>query len=125
MPVAESELVAGYMTEYTGFRFLTFFIGEFATAVALAGIGAVLFLGGWWFPGMGAHWGANAWLREIIGFGVMAAKVMLLGFVIFWVRFTLPRFREDQLQAFAWKFLIPLSLANILITGAAKVIFNA
>ncbi|MHB8463603.1 MAG: complex I subunit 1/NuoH family protein [Acidimicrobiales bacterium] len=125
MPVAESELVAGYMTEYTGFRFLTFFIGEFATAFALAGLGSVLFLGGWWFPGMGAHWGNGAWMREVVGFGVMFAKMMGLGFVIFWVRFTLPRFREDQLQSFAWKFLIPLSLANILLTGVAKVAFRA
>jgi len=125
MPVAESELVAGYMTEYTGMRFLVFFIGEFATAVALAALASVLFLGGWWFPGMGAHWGHNAWLREPIGFGVMFAKIMLLGFLIFWVRFTLPRFREDQLQAFAWKFLIPLALLNILVTGIAKVAVNA
>ena len=125
MPVAESELVAGFMTEYTGFRFLTFFIGEFATAFALAGIGSVLFLGGWWFPGMGAHWGDLAWAREVVGFGVMFAKMMLLGFVIFWVRFTLPRFREDQLQAFAWKVLIPLSLGNILVTGIAKVAAHA
>ena len=125
MPVAESELVAGYMTEYTGMRFLVFFIGEFATAVALAALASVLFLGGWWFPGMGAHWGHNAWLREPIGFAVMFAKVMLLGFLIFWVRFTLPRFREDQLQAFAWKFLIPLALLNILVTGIAKVAVHA
>ncbi|MBV8461660.1 MAG: NADH-quinone oxidoreductase subunit H, partial [Acidimicrobiales bacterium] len=125
MPVAESELVAGYMTEYTGFRFLIFFIGEFATAFALAGIGAVLFLGGWWLPGMGAHWGHLAWAREVVGAGVMFAKVMLLGFVIFWVRFTLPRFREDQLQRFAWKFLIPLALADILVTGVVKVAVHA
>ncbi|HEY2427490.1 MAG TPA: complex I subunit 1 family protein [Acidimicrobiales bacterium] len=125
MPIAESELVAGYMTEYTGLRFLIFFIGEFATAFALAGLGAVLFLGGWWFPGMGASWGHLAWAREIVGVGVMFAKVMVLGFVIFWVRFTLPRFREDQLQGFAWKFLIPLALADILITGVAKVAVHA
>ena len=121
MPIAESELVAGYMTEYSGMRFLVFFIGEFATAFALAGLASVLFLGGWWLPGMGAHWGHLAWAREAVGTGVMFAKVMLIGFVIFWVRFTLPRFREDQLQAFAWKFLIPLSLVNILVTGIAKV----
>jgi NADH-quinone oxidoreductase subunit H len=125
MPIAESELVAGYMTEYTGFRFLVFFIGEFATAFALAGLGAVLFLGGWWFPGMGAHMGSAAWLREVIGPLVLFAKVMVLGFVIFWVRFTLPRFREDQLQAFAWKLLIPLALADILVTGIAKVAVHA
>jgi NADH-quinone oxidoreductase subunit H len=125
MPVAESELVAGWMTEYTGFRFLLFFIAEFATAGALAALGSVLFLGGWWFPGMGTHWGQGAWLREVLGAGVMFAKVMLLGFIIFWVRFTLPRFREDQLQAFAWKFLIPLALADILVTGIAKVAVHA
>jgi NADH-quinone oxidoreductase subunit H len=125
MPIAESELVAGYMTEYTGFRFLVFFIAEFATAFALAGLGSVLFLGGWWFPGMGAHMGSAAWLREAIGPVVMFAKIMILGFVIFWVRFTLPRFREDQLQAFAWKFLIPLALADILVTGIAKVAVHA
>jgi NADH-quinone oxidoreductase subunit H len=125
MPIAESELVAGYMTEYTGMRFLIFFIGEFATAFALAGLASVLFLGGWWLPGMGAHWGHLAWAREAVGVAVMFAKVMLLGFVIFWVRFTLPRFREDQLQAFAWKFLIPLSLVNILVTGIAKVAVHA
>jgi NADH-quinone oxidoreductase subunit H len=125
MPIAESELVAGFMTEYTGMRFLVFFIGEFATAFALAGLGAVLFLGGWWFPGMGAHWGNVAWAREVVGLAVMFAKVMVLGFVIFWVRFTLPRFREDQLQAFAWKFLIPLALVDILVTGVAKVAVHA
>jgi NADH-quinone oxidoreductase subunit H len=125
MPVAESELVAGYMTEYTGMRFLIFFIGEFATAFALAALASVLFLGGWWVPGMGAGWGHLAWARELIGFGVMFAKVMLLGFIIFWVRFTLPRFREDQLQRFAWKVLIPLSLVNIMVTGIAKVAAHA
>jgi len=125
MPVAESEVVTGYMTEYTGFRFLFFFIGEFGTAFALAGIGATLFLGGWYFPGYGLHWGDLAWARELVGLGVLVAKVLLIAFLIFWVRFTFPRFREDQLQAFAWKYLIPLSLVNILITGVAKVAFHA
>jgi NADH-quinone oxidoreductase subunit H len=124
MPIAESELIAGYMTEYTGFRFLFFYMAEFASAFVLSALAAVLFLGGWWFPGMGAHWGQIAWLREVIGPAVMFAKIMVLGFIIFWVRFTLPRFREDQLQAFAWKVLIPLSLANILVTGIFKVAFH-
>jgi NADH-quinone oxidoreductase subunit H len=125
MPVAESELVAGYMTEYTGIRFLLFFIAEFATALALAALAATLFLGGWWFPGFGSHLGHLAWVREVIGPGVLFAKILLITFVIFWVRFTLPRFREDQLQAFAWKVLIPLSLVNILVTGIAKVAVHA
>ncbi|HET9771625.1 MAG TPA: complex I subunit 1 family protein, partial [Acidimicrobiia bacterium] len=116
MPVAESELVAGYMVEYTGFRFLFFFMGEFGTAFAFAGIAATLFLGGWSIPGV------EGTLADILGPFVLFAKIMLVSFLIFWVRFTYPRFREDQLQAIAWKFLIPLSLLNILATGIFKVV---
>jgi NADH-quinone oxidoreductase subunit H len=116
MPVAESELVAGYMTEYTGFRFLFFFMGEFGTAFALSAIGATLFLGGWYLPGV------HGTAADIIGPIVLGAKIMLVAFFIFWVRFSYPRFREDQLQSIAWKFLIPISLANILVTGVLKVV---
>jgi NADH-quinone oxidoreductase subunit H len=123
MPVAESELVAGYLTEYTGIRFLFFFIGEFGTAFALAALGATLFLGGWYLPGIGRF--HPGFVQDLIGVGVLFAKIMALAFIIFWVRFTFPRFREDQLQAFAWKFLIPLSLVNIVVTGVAKVAFHA
>jgi NADH-quinone oxidoreductase subunit H len=116
MPVAESELVAGYMTEYSGFRFLFFFMAEFGSAFALAGLAATLYLGGWyqpWFHGT---------LADLVGPLVLGAKIMAVAFLIFWVRFTFPRFREDQLQTFAWKYLIPLSLLNILGTGIAKVV---
>lgn len=119
MPIAESELVAGYMTEYSGFRFLLFFIGEFAAAGAFAALAATLFLGGWSLPFISLN--NNA--MNIIGPLVLFAKMMLIMFVIFWVRFTYPRFREDQLQQFAWKFLIPVSLANIAVTGILKVAF--
>jgi NADH-quinone oxidoreductase subunit H len=119
MPVAESELVAGYMTEYSGMRFLLFFIGEFATAGAFAAIAATIFLGGWWVPGVGL----DADIMNAIGPLVVFAKMMLVAFFVFWIRFTYPRFREDQLQSFAWKFLIPLSLLNILATGVLKVVF--
>jgi NADH-quinone oxidoreductase subunit H len=119
MPVAESEIVGGYQVEYTGFRFLFFFMGEFGTAFAFAAIAAVLFLGGWWVPGFDVDDNTLNW----IGPFVMLAKIMLVAFVIFWVRFSYPRFREDQLQAFAWKFLIPVSLANITVTGILKVAF--
>jgi len=117
MPVAESELVAGYMVEYTGFRFLFFFMGEFGTAFAFAGIAATLFLGGWAVPGV--HGSA----ADVLGPLVLFIKVMLVSFLIFWVRFTYPRLREDQLQAIAWKYLIPLSLFNILATAVFKVAF--
>jgi NADH-quinone oxidoreductase subunit H len=118
MPVAESELVAGYMVEYTGFRFLFFFIGEFGTAFAFAALAATLFLGGWSVPWV--HGSA----ADVVGPLVLFAKVMLVAFLMFWARFTYPRFREDQLQAIAWKWLIPIALANILLTGALKVAFT-
>ena len=116
MPVAESELVAGYMTEYSGFRFLFFFMAEFGTAFALAAIAATLFLGGWYVPGV------EGTAADVIGPVVLGAKIMAVAFLIFWVRFTYPRFREDQLQTFAWKYLIPASLVNILVTGVLKVV---
>jgi NADH-quinone oxidoreductase subunit H len=126
MPVAESELVAGYMTEYSGFRFLVFFIAEFATAGAFAAIASALFLGGWGLPASWFGWNSlndvGNWMN-VVGPLIMFGKIMLLGFVIFWVRFTYPRFREDQLQKFAWKVLIPLSLANIAVTAILKVVF--
>lgn len=115
MPVAESELVAGYMTEYSGFRFLFFFMAEFGTAFALSAIAATLYLGGWSVPFVHGN------LANVLGPVVLGAKIMLVAFLIFWMRFTFPRFREDQLQAFAWKVLIPLSLANIVATGIFKV----
>jgi NADH-quinone oxidoreductase subunit H len=117
MPVAESELVAGYLTEYSGFRFLFFFMGEFGTAFALSAIAATLYLGGWYQPWVHGH------LADVAGPLVLGVKVMLVAFVIFWIRFSFPRFREDQLQTFAWKYLIPLSLLNILVTGIFKVVF--
>jgi len=117
MPVAESELVAGFMTEYTGFRFLFFFMGEFGTAFAFSAIGATLFLGGWHVPGI------EGTMADVVGPFVLGAKIMFIAFLIFWIRFSYPRFREDQLQAFAWKYLIPLSLLNIMATGILKVVF--
>jgi NADH-quinone oxidoreductase subunit H len=117
MPVAESELVAGYMVEYTGFRFLFFFIGEFGTAFAFSALAATLFLGGWSVPWV--HGTAADWLGPLVLF----AKVMFVSFLMFWARFTYPRLREDQLQALAWKWLIPIALVNILATATLKVAF--
>jgi NADH-quinone oxidoreductase subunit H len=119
MPVAESELVTGYMTEYTGLRFLLFFIGEFATAGAFSAIAATMFLGGWYVPGLDI----DADYMNVVGPLVLLAKMMIFGGIIFFIRFSYPRFREDQLQRFAWKFLIPLALLNITATGILKVVF--
>src|ERR1700730_6277760 len=118
MPIAESELVAGYQTEYSGLLFLFFYIGEFGTAFGLAAIASTLFLGGWWLP---FYHPTGAW-GDLFGFGVLFAKTMIVSFLIFWIRFTYPRFREDQLQRFAWKVLIPISLANVLVTAFFKVV---
>jgi NADH-quinone oxidoreductase subunit H len=120
MPIAESELVAGYQTEYSGLLFLFFYIGEFGTAFALAAIASTLFLGGWWFP---LYHPTGAW-GDVFGFGVLFAKTMAVSFLIFWVRFTYPRFREDQLQRFAWTILIPISLANLMVTALLKVVVH-
>ncbi len=119
MPVAESEIVSGYQVEYSGFRFLFFFLAEFATAFAFGAVAAVLFLGGWAVPWLDTN---SDWYY-VLGPAVLFAKVMLVSFLIFWFRFTYPRFREDQLQTIAWKFLIPLALVNIVITGVLKVAF--
>jgi NADH-quinone oxidoreductase subunit H len=124
MPIAESELVSGYMTEYSGFRFLIFFIAEFATAGVFAFFASVLFLGGWGVPFSWFGWETLAdvdnWMN-LAGPIIMFTKMLVLTFIIMWVRFSYPRFREDQLQAFAWKVLIPLSLANIAVTAILKV----
>jgi NADH-quinone oxidoreductase subunit H len=124
MPIAESELVSGYMTEYSGFRFLIFFIGEFATAGVFAFIASILFLGGWGVPFSWFGWtsidSVDNWMN-VVGPLIMFGKMIVLTGIIMWVRFSYPRFREDQLQRFAWKVLIPVSLANIAITAILKV----
>jgi NADH-quinone oxidoreductase subunit H len=115
MPIAESELVMGYLTEYSGFRFLFFFLAEFANMFSLSAIAVTLFLGGYWLPGIPEDVLAYA------GPVVLLGKTFLLVFTMIWFRWTFPRFREDQLQNLAWKVLIPLALANIILTGAFKV----
>jgi len=126
MPIAESELVSGYMTEYSGFRFLIFFIAEFATAGVFAFIASVLFLGGWGIPFSWFGWDnidqVPDWMN-LVGPLIMFTKMLVLTGIIMWVRFSFPRFREDQLQTFAWKVLIPLALLNTAITAVLKVAF--
>jgi NADH-quinone oxidoreductase subunit H len=126
MPIAESELVSGYMTEYSGFRFLIFFIGEFATAGVFAMIASVLFLGGWAVPFSWFGWttmdSVDNWMN-FAGPLILFTKMMVIMFLVMWVRFSYPRLREDQLQRFAWKVLIPISLVNIMLTAILKVAF--
>jgi NADH-quinone oxidoreductase subunit H len=112
MPIAESELVMGYLTEYSGIRFTMFFLAEYAGMFAMSAIGATLFLGGYYFPGLDT---------EVLGPFVLMGKVTLLVFLMIWFRWTWPRLREDQLQGLAWRWLIPVSLANIVVTAILKV----
>ncbi len=105
LPEAESELVAGYHTEYSSMRFATFFISEYANMLAVSAVGATLFFGGWQGP----------YLPSIAWFII---KVFLFMFFYIWLRGTLPRFRYDQLMSFGWKVLLPLALLNTMVTAA-------
>jgi len=113
MPIAESELVFGYLTEYSGIRFTMFFLGEYAGMFAMSAIAATLFLGGYYLPGLDPG---------VFGPAILMGKVGFLVFLMLWFRITWPRLREDQLQSFAWKWLIPLALANIAVTAVFKVV---
>ncbi len=117
MPIAESELTMGYLTEYSGLRFTMFFLGEYVGMVSMAAVAATLFLGGYWFPFVGDD------ALNFLGPVILLSKVMLIAFVFIWLRWTFPRLREDQLQTIAWKWLIPAGLANIVLTGFFKVVF--
>lgn len=113
MPVAEAELITGAFTEYTGIRFaFGLFASEYIAMLGLAAFGATLFLGGYAPP--------HEMLEWVPGIVWLMAKTGTLLFLLIWVRWSFPRLREDQLQKFAWKVLIPLSLVNIFITGALK-----
>ena len=109
LPEAESEIIAGYFTEYSGFKFALFFLGEYLGMFAINGLGITLFLGGWTAP-----FSFLTWVPSYVWF---FAKLMALVFTFIWIRATLPRLRMDQLMNFAWKFMLPLSLVNIVAAG--------
>lgn len=111
----ESEIVAGPFTEYSGMGFAMFFLAEYANVVLVSFLAATLFLGGWLAP--------FGW-TFIPGWVWMFLKVYFMIFVIMWIRWTYPRIRVDQLMAFGWKVLVPLSLANIFVTGVAMKAFQ-
>jgi NADH-quinone oxidoreductase subunit H len=111
MPIAESELVFGYMTEYTGLRFAFFLLAEYVGIVVIAALTTVLFLGGWHGP-FAAELG---WLWTLI-------KVFAVSFVIIWLRVSYPRLREDQLQRLCWLVFVPLALAQLVLTAVVTVL---
>ncbi len=119
LPEAESELVAGYFTEYSGFRFALFFLGEYTGMLIMSSRCAICFLGGWMIPRFITD--LLPFLLYIPGLVWFLLKVYAFMFFYYWVRATLPRYRYDQLMSIGWKILIPLALANIVLTGVIKV----
>src|SRR6266568_3977980 len=121
LPEAESELVAGYLTEYSGLRWALFYLGEYGNMTIVSSVATYLFLGGFAGPGVAFLTGLGnpGWglLGNLLAVGYFTIKVYLLCFVFIWVRSTLPRLRADQLMQYAWLILIPTTLINILITG--------
>ena len=112
LPEAETELVAGYHTEYSAMKFAMFFMAEYANMITVACLASVMFLGGWRGPVFGP-----VILEDVLPLFWFALRVFGFLFVYIWVRGTLPRFRYDQLMAFGWKFLLPLAIANLVITA--------
>ncbi len=117
LPEAESEIIAGYVTEYSGFKFALFFLGEYIGAFAVLGLAITLFLGGWNGPNLQPWWSTDPQALLIPGFLWFFFKMFILMAVLIWIRGTLPRLRVDQLMSFAWKFLLPLGLINVLVAG--------
>jgi NADH-quinone oxidoreductase subunit H len=113
MPVADSEIIFGAYTEYTGLRFAFFLLSEYAGILVISALTAVLFLGGWHGPMAGT-----------LGWLWMLLKTFALAFLVIWIRVTYPRLREDQLMRFAWTVLIPLALAQLALTGVVKVVIS-
>jgi NADH-quinone oxidoreductase subunit H len=114
LPEAETELVAGYHTEYSSMKFAMFFMAEYANMITVACLATLMFFGGWRGPLFGP-----AILQAILPVFWFAAKVFVFLFIYIWVRGTLPRFRYDQLMSFGWKFLLPLALVNLIATAIA------
>jgi NADH-quinone oxidoreductase subunit H len=124
MPIADSEIIFGHMTEYTGIRYAFFMLTEYAGIVILSALAAVLYLGGWYvLPG--TTWPYDqlpTWAAALLGFGVTFGKIAALAFVMVWFRATFPRLREDQLQRLSWLFLIPLAILQIVVVAIIKVV---
>lgn len=115
LPEAEQELAGGYHTEYSSMKFALFFLGEYAAMITGSAIIVTLFLGGWHFPGIPD--GSHGWIFGLINIAVFFAKVTALLFVFIWVRWTLPRFRYDQLMRLGWVFFFEIALVNIFLAA--------
>ena len=120
LPEAETELTGGFHTEYSGMRFALFFLAEYANIIVISAITVIMFLGGWMrpFPNIAAL----SFLDLIPAWIWFVSKIFLFLYVFIWIRATLPRYRYDQLMALGWKVLIPIAIANLVITGIVKVL---
>jgi NADH-quinone oxidoreductase subunit H len=114
---AESELVAGYHTEYGSIRFALFFMSEYMSMAVLSGLAATLYFGGWSLPGLDLTRFSGPW-PAVLGMTILWAKIAIFMFFYVWVRWTFPRFRYDQLMRLGWKVLLPLSLVNLVYVAA-------
>ncbi len=129
MPEAENELVGGYHTEYGAMKFALFFLGEYAAMLVAASFIVTMFLGGWSLPfpymnGMTPDGSELPWFMGFIHAAVFIGKMAFFMFLFIWVRWTLPRFRYDQLMDLGWKIFLPLALANVLLTAFIVMIFS-
>lgn len=120
LPEAETELVAGYHTEYSSMKFAMFFMAEYTNMVAVSCMATLLFFGGWHGPSFGPEV-----LRAFLPLVWFSLKVFCFLFLYVWIRATLPRFRYDQLMAFGWKFLVPVALGNLVLTSFILALWSA
>ena len=126
LPEAESELVAGFHTEYSGMRWSLFFMAEYAAMVVVAAVAATVFLGGWYFPFVNRlELAGHHNLYVLVSLLVFLIKASIILYIYFWLRWTLPRFRYDQLMDIGWKWLIPSALINIMLSALAIFVVQA
>jgi NADH-quinone oxidoreductase subunit H len=122
LPEAEPELVAGYHTEYSGMKFGAFYLAEYTNVITASLLTTAFFLGGWYFPFIDIYSGLNPNIVAILQIIVFFAKAGIIIFLFMLVRWTLPRFRYDQLMRLGWQVLLPLALLNVLVTGLVKIL---
>ncbi len=120
LPEAEQELVGGFHTEYSGMRFAFFFLAEYANMIVISAVGTTVFFGGWLPPFPNVAW--LSFLGLVPGWIWFIGKTFVVLYVFLWVRATLPRYRYDQLMRLGWKWLIPLAILNLVVTGFIKVL---
>lgn len=122
LPEAEPELVAGYHTEYSGMKFGAFYLAEYTNIITSSLLVTAFYLGGWYFPIVDIYSGLNPNLAAILQLIVFFAKAGVIIFLFMLIRWTLPRFRYDQLMRLGWQVLLPLALLNVLVTGFVKIL---